>query len=282
MRITNSLLLLIVTVLLSCGGVDRTEIVLNNDMPEDAKHLGGGVYVKLTSAFRKAKSFDGYVAGRNEATVSVQIDDVSLEKVAAQFAKDRLKAQGVELLAMQPVTYNDGLPGLFTMVKDKRKNTYRYLLSIERDGQVYNIKAFCFQPLQEKYEWVINTALKTAFIGEKVEKEEPFKIARIDLLGDKSLTYTRDGEYPTLAPDRNSSTTHRSTAQAGSRPTSTAMSTRPFAGPMRRASTCTIPKARSSPPSPPATSCRATSPSAAARTPTSSTSPPAMRSIASA
>ena len=168
-------------------------------MPTDADYLGAGVWIDAPYMMRKASSFDGYVAANNHASVSLQVDRANLEDVRKHFEPANLKRQGVKLIEMRDVQYGDSEKGLFTIVHDKRKGTYRYLLSIARESKVYNIKGFCMEPLREKYETPIKMALKSAYFGDEVEQKEPFTTAFVQL--PDSIWLTRDGKWPTEAKD---------------------------------------------------------------------------------
>ena len=81
---------------------------------------------------------------------------------------------------------------------DPKRANLRFGISggIER---TYNIKAFCFHQVMDKYDPRIRESLFSAFIGEHIEKEELFEFAAIE--GASNFFYTRDGNYPPESDD---------------------------------------------------------------------------------
>lgn len=164
-----------------------------------AKHLGEGVWLDVPSFYKKARTYDGFQAQGYESSISLQVNNASLEEVKKSFDKEVLARKKTKLITLQVVPFGDQDSAVFSIVYDKRKQTRRYLLSVARGNKMYGIKAFCFDHLKDKYDMLIKRSLESVTFAETIEKKEAFMLAKLVSL--KELIYTRDGEFPTQSED---------------------------------------------------------------------------------
>jgi hypothetical protein len=196
----SSLTLLITVLILCIQSCASPPIELTPEKTAQHQYLGEGVWIKIPSGFKKARSYDGYQSGL--ASISLQVESVPLWKARQAFDERVLKARKTKLLEMHPVVFGEIDSAFFTVVHDTRKRTQRYLLSINDGEKTYNIKAFCLQKRAEHYDHLFRDALFSAYLGEKVDEESGplFKLASIEV--GNQLILTRDEKHPTLSEDR--------------------------------------------------------------------------------
>ena len=125
---------------------------------------------------------------------------ISIEELNQAFDPEILEKRRIELIELSSVSYGSQENGFLSVVHNKKKNTISYLLAINENGRVYNIKAFCFYPVKEKYDSKIRNCLENVYIGEYEEAEQPFKMAKIISINE--MIFTRDGKYPTESNDQ--------------------------------------------------------------------------------
>ena len=169
--------------------------IMTGDKSENSVHVGLGVWLEIPRGYSKANSYDGYQLGSN-SSISVKISSNSIEKLRDAYDPVNLEKRNIELIELSPVSYGEKENGLFVVMHDKQKNLIRYLLAIHENGKTYMVKAFT---LKDTYKQKIYDCLKSVYIGEHIEKEEPFKLAKLLTLEDMILT--RDGKYPTESAD---------------------------------------------------------------------------------
>lgn len=178
---------------------DNSPIILEAKKTEQSSHLGNGVWIIVPPGFKKAKTYDGFQAEYPTTSVSLQIEDASLAEVKESFSLKKLTLNKTTLLELRPVQFGTTDSAFFAVVHDARKGTIRYLLSVQQGSKTYNIKAFCLKTQENRYDKILRTALFSTYIGEFEEEEKLFKMAGLEQLG--SVIFTKDGQYPTTAPD---------------------------------------------------------------------------------
>jgi len=167
----------------------------------DHKLLGKGVWVKLPAEYTKANNYDGYQAPKYSSSVSVQIEPVSSKKVRQSFDARELRKKQIVLEEFTEVNYADRDSAFYVVVFDKRKNTYRHLLSIKDYNQTINVKGFYFKNQKTYYSDVVKKALLSTYIDtEQESRKEDFLMADIESLG--TFIFTKDGKFPTESLDQ--------------------------------------------------------------------------------
>jgi len=178
---------------------DNSPIILEAKKEEQSSHLGKGVWIIVPPGFKKAKTYDGFQAEYPTTSVSLQIEDASLAEVKESFSLKNLALNKTTLLELRPVQFGTTDSAFFAVVHDTRKGTIRYLLSVQQGSKTYNIKAFCLKTQENRYDKILRTALFSTYIGKFEEEEKLFKMAGLEESG--SMVFTKDGQYPTTAPD---------------------------------------------------------------------------------
>lgn len=195
--IIRSIFLLTLFTFLGCQ--DSSPMMLEAVQRKDASHLGKGVYLTVPAFFDKAHSYDGYQMVGHSASISVDIVNRSLENVKISFDPKILSQRKTELLEMRPVEFGSNKLAFYSKVRDKRKKTIKYLLAIANGVETYLIKAFCFDDNVDVVGPRIERALRTTFIGNKLEEKPEFLMAKIYTTD--HLLFTRDGKFPTESMD---------------------------------------------------------------------------------
>lgn len=190
--------LLSILILSSCGdGVDRKPIELNPKKYSNSKHLGNGVWLLVPKGFHEARSYDGFQSGWS--SISLQIENVPLWKAKQAFDPKILKARRTKLLEMHPVKFGEIDSAFFAVVHDMRKKTVRYLLSVNDGQRTYNIKAFCMQGNEEKWDKALKESLLSTYIGTYKTEEPLFKLA--SFREENEMIFTKDGVFPTQSEE---------------------------------------------------------------------------------
>lgn len=187
-----------ILIISSCGdGVDRKPIGLNPKKYSNSKHLGNGVWLLIPKGFHEARSYDGFQSGWS--SISLQIEHVPLWKAQQAFDPKVLKARRTKLLEMHPVKFGEIDSAFFAVVHDMRKKTVRYLLSVNDGQRTYNIKAFCLQRNEEKWDKALKQSLLSTYIGAYKTEEPLFKLASFE--EENEMIFTKDGAFPTQSED---------------------------------------------------------------------------------
>lgn len=192
-------LLMVVLLFGACNSYKQDHKVINPKKISSKVHVGQGVWMTIPAEYIKAKSYEGYQTGSKYSSISVKTINSSIETVKKKFDLQYLKKRNTELLELSTVEYGENKDAFFSVVHDKRKKTIRYLLAINDGTKTYNIKAFCFHKVMKSFDKKIRKALFSAYIGERIEKEELFKLVKIGLEG--AMIYTKDGVLPTTSED---------------------------------------------------------------------------------
>ncbi len=206
MKWSNMLLLFmgLSAVFTSCSPDIKSELIeLSPVKFPESQHIGQGVWLIIPSGYGRAESYEGFQANDKSSSISVKIDRHSISEMKKIFDEKKLKRSHVELLELHPVNFGDLQDAFFSVVKDKRKKTIRYLLCVNVNGLTYNIKAFCFAGNYERDDPKLRKALFSSYIGDRIEKKALFEIANFNVNEEKdiSMVYTKDGVYPTKSPD---------------------------------------------------------------------------------
>lgn len=197
-KIFFPLIIIISLLFFSCKS---ESININPSKGSSHKLLGKGVWVELPSEYKKANNYDGYQAPSYSSSVSVQVERTSSKKVRESFDARELRKKQVVLEEFKEVNYADTDSAFYVVVFDKRKNTYRHLLSIKDYNQTINVKGFYFKHQKTYYGDVVRKALLSTVIDtvEEIRKED-FLMADIESLG--TFIFTKDGKYPTESEDQ--------------------------------------------------------------------------------
>ena len=199
MKRATILSLLLSLVIGSCNSYKEDHIVLKPQKQDSSVHVGQGVWMKIPSGYKRADSYEGFQTSNLYSSISVQTTHLSIKKLKKSFDPKTLKKRSMELLELSTVDFGGNDNAIFGVVHDKRKKTIKYLLAVNDGQRTYNIKAFCFHQVMDKYDPRIRESLFSAFIGEHIEKEELFEFAAIE--GASKFFYTRDGNYPPESDD---------------------------------------------------------------------------------
>lgn len=178
---------------------EEPQLTFNGIKSKTAKHLGEGVWIDVPASYSKAKSYNGFQASGLESSISLQINEATIEDVKRSFDEKLLKRKKTKLITLQVVPFGTQDSAVFSMVHDRRKGTIRYLLSIKQGNMMYGVKAFCYEALKDKYDMRIKRALESVAFGEIIVKKEPFVLAKLVSLNE--FVFTRDGEFPTQSED---------------------------------------------------------------------------------
>ena len=184
--------------LTSCGdSVERSKLVLTTTPETHYQDLGFGVSAPVPTFFRPARTYNGYQHPSGVGAVSLKLQPYPIETVVANYNPDAVEARGNEPLEYRFVDYNGNDRALFVKIYNPRKDTYRFILTVQQNDRTYAIKAWCFSDALEAFGDDLRNAVLSAHIGDYVE-ERPFLRVEMD---DGSLAFTRDGIFPTLAED---------------------------------------------------------------------------------
>lgn len=189
--------LLICTLFIAC--IESSEIKYNMKKGSNATDLDYGVSIKVPSSFKKAKSYVGVQAPRQEGSIELVIES-DYQQLVQNYSKENLKARNKKLYRLQPVIYGDNENAFYVEFHDKPQKRYRQALIIETKGKVYHVKAFHRGPPEHTLSTTMRQALMSVHIAEYEEKGLPF--SEVIVLHDfNKYMYTRDNKYPTEEPD---------------------------------------------------------------------------------
>jgi|GEM_PF-1797453 hypothetical protein len=186
--------------LTSCTSIETKPMKITPLKNDKSVHVGQGIWMKIPSNYKKAKSYEGFQTADNTSSISVKINLKSMDQVKKIYSSESLSRNKLDLLQLSPVNYDGNENAIFSLVEDTKKKTIKYLLAINDKGTTYNLKAFCFASHKDKYDDIIREALFSSVIGEVKFEEKLFKPV-IDL-DSKNIVYTKDGKYPTDSPDQ--------------------------------------------------------------------------------
>lgn len=184
----------------SCRGYIEDQIIISPGKTEDSSHLGYGVWLEIPKGYKRVDAYDGFQTANMYSSISIKMDEKTIDQIREAYNPEKLSKMNLELIELSSVYYSGNENGLLTVVLDKRKKIIRYLMSIQFNDKTYKIKGFCFERVKEKYDQAIRKSFESIYIGEFVEKQELFKMAK--LLSLDEVIYTKDGIYPTETPDK--------------------------------------------------------------------------------
>ncbi|MEM6770630.1 MAG: hypothetical protein AAF597_08615 [Bacteroidota bacterium] len=198
-----TLLLFVMLTGFGCDDVERGQITISDSFgSRPLQEMANGVYVRVPSQFRRARSYVGYQYLNGPASISLEVRDRPISSIERLFEDDALQQRGERLLELRPVVFYGNERAFYAVTEAKRKGVFKYLLAVEEEGKTYNIKALCSIRLSNALNMA--TMFEEALLSTEIRGYQAgvTDFARVGEGGDPfDAIYTRDGKYPTESAD---------------------------------------------------------------------------------